>query len=143
MARCYSPSSGGFESYGGRGIDVCPRWHTAANFVADMGKKPSRSHQIDRIDNTKGYEPGNCRWVTVSEQQRNKKGLRMLTINGKTQCATAWAEEAGINPAVVICRLLMGWDAAKAVFTPKMSRSQTLKRARSCRNPDVFPSARQ
>lgn len=72
--RCENPTSSRWESYGGRGISVCPEWRSSFEiFLADMGRKPSDNHSIDRIDVNGNYEPGNCRWATNSEQQRNKR----------------------------------------------------------------------
>jgi len=73
--RCYYPSQPGFKNYGARGIAVCDRWRNSfENFLADMGERPE-GKTLDRYPNNDGnYEPGNCRWATLSEQQRNRRG---------------------------------------------------------------------
>lgn len=124
--RCHTPSAPQYCRYGAVGLEVCARWRTSfENFLADMGERPSASYQIDRIDNTKGYEPGNCRWVTTKEQQRNRRSNVLITIHGKTQCAAAWAEEVGIvDKNVIARRIKTGWMPEAAVFTPPIPRGK-------------------
>ena len=70
--RCLNPASSNFGRYGGCGVTLCKRWHSFENLLADMGERPP-GMTLDRIDNRKGYEPGNCRWATDEEQRRNKR----------------------------------------------------------------------
>lgn len=78
--RCTQKTRKNYHRYGGRGISVCARWDIGENgltgyqcFLADMGRKPSPRHTIDRINNDGNYEPKNCRWATMKEQQKNKE----------------------------------------------------------------------
>ena len=77
-SRCRDSSREDFKYYGGRGIKVCDRWmESFSNFFADMGRRPSDKHTIDRINVDGNYEPGNCRWATWTEQQNNKQLIKM------------------------------------------------------------------
>ena len=69
---CLNSNHERYVHYGGRGITICERWMRFANFLADMGERPSKKHSIHRINNDGNYEPGNCRWATASEQHNHK-----------------------------------------------------------------------
>ena len=71
--RCLKSQEDNYPRYGGRGIEICDRWlNSFENFLADMGKRPE-DLTLDRINNEGNYEPSNCRWATLSEQNSNRK----------------------------------------------------------------------
>ncbi len=95
LGRCVNPRRPEFKNYGGRGISVCVRWRKYENFLADMGR--CNGLTIDRIDSDGNYEPGNCRWATLTEQARNRRTnkltyadipeIKKLVASGMTQVA--------------------------------------------------------
>jgi hypothetical protein len=111
IERCRNPRTKQYEDYGGRGIAVCERWKLPKigfhNFVADMGQRPD-GYTLDRIDNSQGYSPENCRWASKKEQQRNQRGTRKVTIEGKEYVAADLAERAGIKTDAIVIRAQRG-----------------------------------
>jgi hypothetical protein len=88
-ARCSNPNLSAFKYYGGRGISVCARWRDSfEEFLADMGRRPSMAHTLDRFPNNNGnYEPGNVRWATKSEQLKNRRRYAKAA-RGAATCQT-------------------------------------------------------
>jgi len=89
IGRCHNPNHNRYNDYGGRGIFVHDEWRTEGGFQKFMeyvGPKPSPELTLDRIDNDKGYEPGNLRWATRSEQQRNR---RPMSAEGRKKMSIA------------------------------------------------------
>lgn len=120
--RCNNPNSPDYHRYGGRGVHVCSRWNDSfENFHADMGVRPE-GKTLDRIDNSKGYEPNNCRWATATEQQENRRSNPTVTYQGKTITVVSLAKEIGIPAKILIWRLNNCWDIDRAVSTPKFLR---------------------
>lgn len=120
MARCYSsrPERGDFHLYQGKGIIVCDRWHEFQNFLEDMGRKPTPTHTLDRIDSDGNYEPANCRWATPKEQAQNwKTRNRKIDFNGDRLTIGQWAERIGIRRESLRDRLETGWSIERALTT--------------------------
>ncbi len=114
--RCTNPNRKDFHYYGGAGVTVCWRWRNSfTDFLEDMGPRPTPKHSIDRIDGAKGYEPGNCRWATPTEQSQNRKSAVMITFNGETLCAAEWARRTGILQNTITRRIKAGWRPERAL----------------------------
>ena len=128
-SRCSNPNAVDFARYGGRGIQVCDRWHSFENFLADMGERPE-GLQLDRINNDGNYEPRNCRWVSKKENARNRSSNIQLTVNCETHTAIEWSEKTGISAAIILGRISRGWDHEKAVSTPPDSRFSGPRKAK-------------
>jgi len=118
-ARCYSPTEHNFGDYGGRGIGVCARWMSSfAEFLADMGPRPSPLHTIERINNDADYGPGNCRWATRKEQARNRRSSRLLNVEGRVATLAEWAEISVFKLTTLHARLKTGMTPEQAVALP-------------------------
>lgn len=123
--RCCNEDSQGFHAYGARGISLCKRWRNEfLNFYDDMGEAPP-GMTIERIDNDKGYSKDNCRWATMTEQARNRRGNTAYSYNGVTKPLSALAEEAGLRYRTVWQRLKSGWPLDEALSIKIMRREQS------------------
>lgn len=120
IARCEKPKTHKYRLYGGRGIQVCERWRSSfVTFLEDMGEPPTPRHTIDRYPNPSGnYEPGNCRWATYTEQNRNRFGYNILiTWKGETKTIGEWAEITGLHWSTIRNRHKKG-KTAEEIFAP-------------------------
>lgn len=112
-ARCLDLDN---ENYGGRGINVCERWAMSfPAFLADMGRRPSAEHSIDRINNDGNYEPGNCRWATIEVQANNRRNNVRLEIDGRVLTVAEYASETGTSSELIYRRLKRGSSVEDAV----------------------------
>lgn len=119
IQRCHNPHNKSYHRYGGRSITVCERWRTSLDtFIEDMGPRPTPKHTIERINNSLGYSPDNCKWATRKEQAHNTRQNVMIRFHGKTQCIGAWAEERGMAMKILWQRLNRGWSIERALTTP-------------------------
>lgn len=83
VQRCTNPNDASYSRYGARGVTLDPRWLSFESFIADMGEKPE-GLTIDRTDNDGPYTLGNCRWVAVDVQNRNKRSTVRVMLNGES-----------------------------------------------------------
>lgn len=104
--RCINPNNEYYKDYGDRGIGVCDRWDNSyGNFIDDIGKCP-RGKSLDRIDNNKGYNPDNCRWASLKQQNFNKRNT--IVLKGKT--LDEWSKITGIKRGTLDTRYRKGWS---------------------------------
>lgn len=121
LRRCTDLKNAMFPRYGGRGITVCDRWlgeSGAANFLSDMGDKPTKAHTLERKENDAGYSPDNCIWATKYEQAQNRSTTHLVTVDGETKSHSAWDASKGSSTNIVGDRIRRGWNPEDAVLTP-------------------------
>lgn len=120
MARCYVKTNNRYEIYGGRGIEVCPEWHNVENFAKWCEESNyQKGLTLDRINPDRNYEPNNCRWITMREQQNNRRNNRRIEYNGEVHTLAEWARILNLNPGTLQYRLgKLGWSVERA-FTEK------------------------
>lgn len=104
--RCERATREGYRNYGGRGISVCERWRGSFQaFLDDMGPRPSADMTIERVDNDRGYEPGNCVWAPRRTQNRNKRNIVLTedlvrdlhASRARGETIASWASRHGVS----------------------------------------------
>jgi hypothetical protein len=125
--RCINPETKRFSDYGGRGIKVDERWRDFFQFIADMGRRPSLDHSIDRKDVNGHYSPENCKWSTRAEQAANKRNSVLITYHGRTQTITAWSRELGVSRAKIEDRFTECMDWEQVIDTIHEDRNEQRK----------------
>ncbi len=120
--RCRDVSRKDYKLYGGRGIKMCPEWMgDFSAFLAHVGPRPSSKHSIDRIDNARGYEPNNCRWVTAEEQANNRRSNRLYNFGGEMLTLRQIIKKTGhkISLPTLHARVFdYGWPIERAITKP-------------------------
>lgn len=127
--RCSNAKHFAFKDYGGRGIRVCESWREFEAFMSDMGVRPD-GMTLGRIDNEKGYEPGNCRWETQKSQARNRRNSKLIEYGGAVKTAAEWAEIAGITQCLLHVRMKLGWSIEKTLSTPPREQRNSVHKRR-------------
>lgn len=98
---------------------MCHEWMADfAAFYRAVGPRPSALYSLDRIDNNKGYAPGNVRWATIHQQHRNMRNTVMIAAFGRTLSTPEWSERSGLKRATIYHRLKAGWTPEDTVSRP-------------------------
>lgn len=118
LGRCRNPRNKQFANYGGRGIAVCERWSSYANFSADVGPRPNGG-LLDRIDNDGNYEPSNCRWATRTEQNSNRRNCIYVDDAGERITLRELCRRRGLKYRPIVKRIQdRGWPIDLAIAAP-------------------------
>lgn len=126
--RCADANHEHFKHYGGRGLDICDRWSDFLLFKADMGERPD-GMSLERVDNSKGYSPDNCRWATHVEQCSNRRSNVIVQWCGETHTLKQWAEILGIPYKTLWMRRKSGW-AIDRMFTEELNHEKSSRTRR-------------
>lgn len=127
IGRCTNKNHADWNNYGGRGITVCDAFRKYTEFklylLQTFGRVPKKGESIGRIDNSKGYEPGNLRYATPKEQCRNQRSNRIVSVNGcKMTLAEAVERFSSVSYQALSYRLDRGWDIHVALNAPPWSQ---------------------
>lgn len=125
--RCANPNKPDYKWYGAKGIKVCDEWkdseHGLEKFYNwSINNGYSDNLTIDRIDSNGDYEPSNCRWVSLNNQQSNKSNNVLIYVNGEEITAKKYCEINNINYHSFMSRLNRGWSLDKTILTPYRNR---------------------
>lgn len=95
--RCTNAKDQNFHHYGGRGIQVDPKWREFLNFLNDMGDIPFPKATLERVDNDGHYTKENCIWATMKQQARNRRCSVYITYKEKTLLQSEWCSLIGVS----------------------------------------------
>jgi len=115
--RCRNPNRDDYKYYGGRGIEVSKEWSDFNQFYKDMEGSYQKGLSIDRKDVNKGYEPNNCRWSTLFEQNNNRSNSLIFVVDGITASLSVLCRKYDIRHNTVLHRINSGWDIETALKT--------------------------
>lgn len=108
-SRCYRPKDPSYKHYGGRGIKVCDEWLNIENFEKWVKEHPYfEGATLDRINVDGDYEPSNCRWATMVEQDNNRRNTLYIEWNGEIHTISEWAKITGLNRSTLNNRYWRG-----------------------------------
>lgn len=123
-ARCYNPKANNYKNYGKRGIRVCKEWKKDFKSFYEWAIKSGYKegikgeYTLERIDVNKNYCPENCTWVTITEQEQNKRNSIRITYKGETKSLKEWAKVIGIKEVTLRGRYQNGWSIERMLTEP-------------------------
>lgn len=133
--RCNNPNNYNYKNYGAKGIKVCDEWNkdyiSFYEWAMSVGYQENSKSKltIDRIDNSKGYNPNNCRFLTIQEQQNNKTNNHLITLNGETHTVTQWAKILDINVQTIFSRIRKGLTAEEILSKKRKNKIEVIQSA--------------
>ena len=122
--RCENSNSHAYHNYGARGIRVCEEWDNDFTAFEEWAfangydeQAPKGQCTLDRIDVNGNYEPSNCRWATMREQQNNRRTQILIEYNGIRMSVADWSRKTGLTHSTILGRIKRGWSAERALTT--------------------------
>ena len=135
--RCNNPNNKNYKNYGARNIKVCKQWEqdylSFYKWAIENGYKNNSKrgvYTLDRIDFNKNYEPNNCRFITIQEQQNNRTNNHFITYNNETHTVSEWSRKLELNVQTIFTRLRMGLPI-KYVFSKNKLTTKMIKKIKS------------
>lgn len=131
-SRCNNPKDKDFKNYGERGIIICKTWSNDFKSFHEWSISNGYKNNltIDRKDVNGNYEPSNCRWLTIKEQENNRRNNRIIIYNGIALTAAQTADKYGISRNVFYARLRYNWEIEKIINTPIQKRTCKRRKAK-------------
>lgn len=118
--RCYNTKNASYQHYGAKGIIVCDEWQEFIPFYDwAMANGYQDDLTIDRIDVNGNYEPNNCRWANIEQQNNNKSDTKLITYKGKTQSLSKWTKELNIKFTTLNARIYKWNMPLDVAFNPQ------------------------
>lgn len=126
-SRCYNPNDKAYHNYGGRGIRMCDEWLNDINSFIEWALSHGYKKElaIDRKENNGDYSPDNCRFITLKENNQNRRSTKFFTYQGETLNLMQWCEKLGLSYNTVLMRIRRGWSFEKAISTEIRTRDTT------------------
>lgn len=131
--RCNNPNNNRYKNYGSKGIKVCKEWcddyMSFYKWAIDNGYKENKykKYTVDRICNSKGYNPQNCRLLSIQEQQNNRTNNCFITYKGETHTVSQWSRKYKINVQTIFSRIRKGVPVEYLFLKRRLSSEEIQK----------------